>query len=427
MHRRAGATQRQIATAHFVTLLRVGLGQGFIISISAMRHDQVLHKQKAYCMTSAPADKSPPPLSSTKSLQQHPIQLVWLSDGRSGHDRQSQALVSALQRALGQPPEALPALARVNIGAPWRWFAPLQIPRLSAAQHWPQLPRHTDTRQIWLIGCGRRNAQAIRFLKQRFHLQAAAAAGTGQGDTQSAPQLKCIQILDPRWARDEFDLLLLPEHDPTPKTQSTPVWRFPGSLHPFDWQELNRQVTDWPADASHWPRPWLGLLLGDGGGLSLEQFWAQLEPDLTWAMSRGGSILFSSSRRTPDAWRLPLAERLARWPGLFHWADGATGESNPYHNILRSCDELWIGGDSVNMLSEALSCPQTLRLANPAKRVKHQRWLSELAQRGLLQKRPTQDGEFPAPQRSPLANPIQALAERMVTHFLSPPATLTAP
>lgn len=378
-------------------------------------------------MTSAPADKSPPPLSSTKSLQQPDIQLVWLSDGRSGHDRQSQALMAALQRTLGLPAGALPALARVNIAAPWRWLAPLQTPRLSGAQHWPQLPRHSNTRQIWLIGCGRRNAQAARFLKHQFLQQSATAAVRAHDAAQPAPLLKCIQILDPRWARDDFDLLLLPEHDPTPRTRSTPVWHFPGSLHPFAWEELDRQATNWPADPSQWPRPWLGLLLGDGGGLSLEQFWSQLEPDLTRAMSRGGSILFSSSRRTPDAWRLPLAERLARWPGLFHWADGATGESNPYHNILRSCDELWIGGDSVNMLSEALSCPQTLRLANPAKRIKHQRWLSELERRGLVQKRPTQSDAFPAPRRPPLPNPIQALAARIVTHFLPSPETLTEP
>jgi mitochondrial fission protein ELM1 len=76
---------------------------------------------------------------------------------------------------------------------------------------------------------------------------------------------------------------------------------------------------------------------------------------LDWLESRlaheGGSLLATTSRRTPASARARLRERLAKLPGVI-W-NGEQDGPNPYSGLLGWADRIICTADSVNMLSEA--------------------------------------------------------------------------
>ena len=69
------------------------------------------------------------------------------------------------------------------------------------------------------------------------------------------------------------------------------------------------------------------------------------------AREEGGSVLATTSRRTPAHVGSSLRDRLRGVPGLI-WTDGADGP-NPYAGLLAWADRIVCTADSVNMLSEA--------------------------------------------------------------------------
>ena len=68
-----------------------------------------------------------------------------------------------------------------------------------------------------------------------------------------------------------------------------------------------------------------------------------------------GSVLATTSRRTPEAWRTMVQRQLADIPGVrwFAPATGDAGEDNPYPGMLAWGDRIVCTPDSVNMISEA--------------------------------------------------------------------------
>ena len=82
---------------------------------------------------------------------------------------------------------------------------------------------------------------------------------------------------------------------------------------------------------------------------------SQLEGFLAWLQARiahdGGSVLATTSRRTPRAAGARLRERLQSLPGVV-WTHEGQGP-NPYAGLLGWADRIICTADSVNMLSEA--------------------------------------------------------------------------
>jgi len=248
---------------------------------------------------------------------------VWLlSDGRAGNERQVQALADAMQL------DARHVALRAR--APWRWFAP----RLTTAGHlafpadrlrppWPALA----------IGCGRQAALAARVLRD-----------------QSNGATFTIQILDPRVAPSHFDLVVAPRHD---ALDGANVIATLGALNPVDDAWLARAALAFPALAQL-PRPRTVLLVGGPRrGLALDAAWldAVIARIDGWRQRDGGSVLVTTSRRTPAAWRERL--RGAFRNGCTCFWGGAEDGANPYASYLALADRIVVTPDSVNMLSEA--------------------------------------------------------------------------
>ena len=249
--------------------------------------------------------------------------LPWtITDGRAGNLRQASALAAALRLGGQQRLQLLPQ-------APWRWLSPRLLPGAAGgfgtafAQLAAQAP-------ALAIGCGRQAAAALRVLGQR---------GT-----------RTVQILDPRIDARHWDLLVVPEHD---RLRGGNVLTLLGSLNPVsdDWLACGRAAF---ANFEHLPGPRTALLLG---GPTAHAPWQEqelvplLQELATRIRAEGGSVLATTSRRTPRAVGRALLRAFDDVPGVI-WSDGGDG-SNPYAGLLGWADRVVCTPDSVNLLSEA--------------------------------------------------------------------------
>ncbi len=248
-----------------------------------------------------------------------------LSDGHAGNENQAMALAAALSTSV--------ASVRLDPRAPWRWFAPR---RLAGASHafgedfaahlhppWPELA----------IGCGRQAALATRLLR-----------------TASSGACKVVQILDPRLASRHWDFVVAPRHD---ALAGSNVITTLGALHPIDDTWLEAARTHF-VELATLPQPrWLLLLGGPTRSFVLDRdYWQALATALrTHLADSGGSLMLSSSRRSPDWLRMAAREAFAGLPGR-QW-HGPQDGPNPYAGFLAHAERIVVTPDSVNLLSEA--------------------------------------------------------------------------
>jgi len=257
---------------------------------------------------------------------------AWIiSDGAAGNERQALALA----RALGIDARVL----RLDVAAPWRWFAPRLLAGAGAAMRqrdgtpigppWPALA----------IGCGRQAALLTR------------ALGRWAGDACFR-----VQILDPRIDPRAFDRVVAPRHD---GISGPNVITTLGSLNPVDaaWLAEGRLRF---ATLGDLPAPRTTVLFGaTNAAQRLDAGYVDaLLARLAAAHAReGGSFLVSTSRRTPAGLARHLRGAFARWPGVF-WG-GAGDGPNPYAGLLAWATRIVVTPDSVNMLSEACASDAT--------------------------------------------------------------------
>ena len=247
-----------------------------------------------------------------------------LTDGAAGNVQQARALA----QGLGAPAEAIELHAR----APWRWLAPRL---LAGAQHaWgADLAARLARPPALAIGCGRQGALATRLLRQRH-----------RGGCRS------VQILDPRIDPAAFDVVVAPRHDGLEGPNVVPCT---GSLNAIDenWLAQARQRF---ATLASLPRPLTLLLVGGPTArMPMSPDWfARLAAILEhWLDRDGGSLLVSSSRRTPDWLRAALRHRFAGLPGR-QW-HGPEDGGNPYPGFLAHASRIVVSADSANLMSEA--------------------------------------------------------------------------
>ena len=131
--------------------------------------------------------------------------------------------------------------------------------------------------------------------------------------------------------------------------------------------------------AAAWPRPWTALLIGGptrrlhlGVGEILRIAAAANEQ----ALAAGGSLLVSTSPRTPPEAAGPLRERLTA-PGELYLFGRDDAGPNPYAAYVQLADELVVTGDSASMIAECWRSGKTLRIAALRERAPS-RWMRRL-------------------------------------------------
>jgi uncharacterized protein len=250
---------------------------------------------------------------------------VWvLHDGKPGMASQALGLAEATDFPFIEKP--------LSVRRPWAWLAPqLWLAPLRAViveagglePPWPDL----------VISCGRnavRPALAIR-----------RASG---GRTLAA------HIQDPRFARGEFDMLFVPEHD---RFRGPRVFVTRGAMHRVTAARLAAERRRFPA-LEALPRPVIAMLVGGSNraySLDIKRLGEIAETVAAAARWSGGSVVATPSRRTDAAGLAVLRNRLAGLPSAI-W-DG-TGD-NPYFAYLAVADAFLVTADSVSMVSEAVA------------------------------------------------------------------------
>ena len=312
-----------------------------------------------------------------------PPRTAWvISDGAAGNERQALALAAALgvsARVLALP-----------LRASWAWFAPRRLPggRLALAARdragfsppWPDLG----------IGCGRSAALLTRMLR-----------GLSRGDCYT------VQILDPRIDPRHWDAVVAPRHD---RLEGPNVLTTLGSLNGIDDAWLASGRAAFP-DFAAFPRPRVAVLVGGPRhGVDFDGALLRRLVETVGSVARDGSVLATTSRRTPVPFAASLRDQLAAFRCAFWNGEG----TNPYPGLLAWADCIVVTPDSVNMLSEACAtgvpvyAPTSMPLPG-----KLARFHAALRERGLLTEAGTSRAHVPPLRETQIV--AAELRERMAT------------
>ena len=251
--------------------------------------------------------------------------LIWgLLDDRPGHAHQVRGLAQALVASFAAEGMSLPLaytpiplaytplsrLPNILLGHGIRHLTP--DARAHLAPPWPDL----------VIACGRRTEPVARWIKRQH------------------PAAKLVYLMTPS-SLAGWDALVIPAHDTPPEDPR--VLPTLGPIHAITPALLASAREAWAEAFARLPHPRVMVALGDARAA---------EPMLAAAerLAGEGSLLVTTSRRSPHELRGQLAPRLQR---PYYWYDWHEGGENPYHGMLAHADALVIGGDSLSMCTEA--------------------------------------------------------------------------
>ena len=258
-----------------------------------------------------------------------------LHDGKAGMASQALGLAEAAgfdfiekRMAIRFPWSSLPPLL---------WAAPLAAPARTGARLDPPWPD-------FVIACGRNAAMPALAIKRA-----------------SGGRMVAVQVQNPGVGRDEFDLMIVPEHD---RLRGPRIVVTRAAVHRVTPARLAAEIGRFPALAAL-PRPILAVLIGGSNKayrLTLRRLGEITEAIAAVLRERGGSALLTPSRRTGARGPALMRERLAGMPAMI-W-DGAG--DNPYFAYLALADAFLVTADSVSMISEAAATGKPLHILDLA-------------------------------------------------------------
>lgn len=288
---------------------------------------------------------------------------VWvLTDGKPGMENQCLGLGEALV-ALGG---ATPVVKRLSPQFPWSalppqlWFSPLSTPDFDGK---PLTPPWPDI----LIATGRQTVAPALAIKR--------ASG---GSTF------CVQIQNPAWRREVFDLLAIPKHDGV--TGDNVVETF-GALHRVTPEKLTAEAEKFRGTLAHLPRPLVAVLIGGSNKQyqMTEAVTQRLAANLrTLCDDHGAGLAITASRRTGAKNEKHLRAALADTPCWFWDGPGQGGGDNPYFGLLGLANAIVVTADSVSMVSEACATTKPVHVIElDGGSVKFSRFHNELRAGGI--------------------------------------------
>jgi uncharacterized protein len=257
--------------------------------------------------------------------QKPPLTIWAVSDGRAGIEAQAEGLALAVARL--RPAEV--SLKRIAWKRPFgRLPWGLIPPRLGLEAASGIAPPWPD---IW-IAAGRAT------------LPLSTRIGRWSGGRTFV-----VQTQDPRTSLDAFDLVIPPAHDGLQGLNVFPITGAPNRLTP---ERLATELVRFRTRIDGLPRPRAALIVG-GASRAFDlppARAAEMAAEINDAVAKaGGSVLVSFTRRTPEAARRILTEKLAALPG---WIWDGTGE-NPYFAFLAAADAILVTEDSTNLATDA--------------------------------------------------------------------------
>ncbi len=322
-------------------------------------------------------------------MTESPLVIWAVSDGRSGIENQVVGLAEAVARLAAQGGRSVEIIVKRVSWKSWigrlpsafnimprRWLEP----ESAIAAPWPEL---------W-IGAGRASL-ALSSRMRRW-----SGGGTF-----------VVQVQDPRRATSLFDLVIPPKHD---RIQGENVLSITGSPHKVTPERLAREYDRFAKKLDPLPAPRAAVLIG-GKSRSFDISPARAEAlahELELALDQEqATLLLTFSRRTPEAARNIITDRLKSRPGLIWNGKGP----NPYFAFLAAADFIAVTEDSTNMATEAASTGKPVFILKlDGQSMKMRRFHEDLEARGAA--RPF-GGSFYRWTYEPLSETERAAAEVM--------------
>lgn len=282
----------------------------------------------------------------------------WIvTDGAAGNENQCLALA----HYMGLDAETF----RISISQPWKMFAPHLRVGARFALPADLQKRLSGTLPAVLMTAGRHGALAALIIKRVGH-----------------NQTFCIQLLDPRIDPAHFDIVICPRHD---QLTGPNVITTLGALHRIDKQSLKTERLRWAAQLEVLPAPRIAILIGaSNSAYAIDRSYVERMADTVddWIKTRGGSVMVTTSRRTPESLQQVIRQRFSQLPGSI-WT-GPNGPDNPYRGFLAWADRFVVSADSVNLLSEACGTGKPVYCHVPqSRRPKFTRFHQYLKEAGL--------------------------------------------
>lgn len=252
---------------------------------------------------------------------------VWVLDAyRAGERTQLRALATAL----GWPHE-IKRLSYRRFGLASALFLRNDLRGVDLAGSDPLEPPWPDL----VLSIGMRNEPVARWIRDR--------AG---GRTR-------LVFLGRQWADPRhFDLIITTPQYPVPDRAN--VLRNALPLHGITRARLDEAAALWAPRLAHLPRPWLAVNIGGTSGpyaFGPNAARRLVRDTLALARARGGSLLVSSSARTPACAIDAFAAQRQVPMQLYRWR--RDDPENPYLGFLALADEVIVTADSISMLAEA--------------------------------------------------------------------------
>jgi len=262
---------------------------------------------------------------------------VWVLLGNGAGDN---AQLLRLAETLGWPFEA----KRIR----YNWFNRCPNLLLGASKLTVDTRRSDPLAPPWpdlVIGASRRAAPLARWIKK-----------------QSGGRSRLVHLLHAQAPLHYFDLVV-----------TTPQYRLPqGSnvlhnllpLNAAQPEVLESSMAQWRQRLEHLPRPWIAVLVGgNSSSYRLDAFTARQLGEFASRTAResGGSLLISTSRRTPSDSADALSAVLQSPAYVYRW-QLTNKDENAYPAYLALADRFIVTADSASMLAEACSTGRPVEL-----------------------------------------------------------------
>jgi mitochondrial fission protein ELM1 len=169
---------------------------------------------------------------------------------------------------------------------------------------------------------------------------------------QALGQVRIIHIGRTWTPLEEFDLVVTTPQYGLPNRDN--VLHNTTTLHSVIPWRLAAEKAEWEPRLQGLPRPYIAVVVGGNSGpytLGPKAATRLARQASGIARDRGGSLLVTTSGRTPRAAVKALRSNLSVPYELFEWS--AEAADNPYYAYLAVADAIIVTGDSISMLTEA--------------------------------------------------------------------------
>jgi len=252
-----------------------------------------------------------------------------ITEGIAGTENQCIGVAQALA--------ITPVIKRIKLRFPWKQLSPYLNIGLRYALS-SDSDRISEPYPDIVIASGRKSIAIALYIKK-----------------MSKGKSFIVQIQDPRVKYLEFDLIAIPQHDPS---RGENIIVTTCALHKVTAKKLEEEKEKFEKKLSYLQKPRIAVLIG-GSSKHYNMSVQNTEKLIEQLSSIDASLMITTSRRTGEQNTNILRERL-KGDNIFFW-DGK-GE-NPYFAFLAMADYIIVTEDSVSMTSEAISTGKPVYIA----------------------------------------------------------------